>query len=96
MIRKGTCMLIDDAISGVTIMIKKEDENILIYKDFTIKIQYMWYVKTKVIPAIIRATGIISKSIRKYLSNMPGKHKIKNLTKTSTLDTAIILQNVLM
>jgi len=86
-------MLIDDAISGVTIMIKKEDEKILKY---TIKIQYMWYVKTKVIPAIIRTTGIVSKSIRKYLSNIPGKHKMKDLQKTSTWDTANILWNVLM
>jgi hypothetical protein len=32
----------------------------------------MWNVKTKAIPAIIRATGIISKSFIKYLSNVPG------------------------
>jgi len=89
-------MLIDVAISGVTIMIKKEDAKILKYKDLTIKIQYVWNVKTKVIPEIIRATGIISKSIRKYLSNIPGKHKIKDLQKTSIVDTAHILWNVLM
>jgi len=56
----------------------------------------MWNLKTKVIPAIIRATGIISKSFRKYLSNIPGKNKIKDLQKTSILDTAHILWNVLM
>jgi hypothetical protein len=37
----------------------------------------MWNVKTNVIPVIIWATGIISKSFRKYLGNIPGKHKIK-------------------
>jgi hypothetical protein len=51
----------------------------------------VWKVKTKVIPAKIRATGIISKSFRKNLSNIPGKHKIKDLQKTSILDTAYIL-----
>jgi hypothetical protein len=96
MIRKGTCMLIDVAISQVIIMIKKEDGKILKYKDLTIKIQYMWNVKTNVIPAIIRATGIISKSFRKYLSNIPGKHKTKDVQKTSILDTAHILWYVLM
>ena len=83
-------MIIDVAISGVTIMIKKEDKKILKYKDLTIKIQYVGNVKTKVIHAIIRATGIISKSFRKNLSNIPWKHKIKNLQKTSILDTAYI------
>jgi len=62
---KGTCMLIDVAISGDRNVIKKEAEKILKYKDLTIQIQRMWNVKTKVIPAIIGATGTISKSFRK-------------------------------
>jgi hypothetical protein len=41
------------------------------------KIQRMWNVKAKVIPVIIGATGTISKSLTKYLSNMPSKHDIK-------------------
>ena len=45
---KGTCMLIDVAISGVRNVIKKEAEKILKYKDLTIEIQRMWNVKTKV------------------------------------------------
>jgi len=36
-----------------------------------------------VIPVIIRATGIISKSFRKYVSNIPGKHEVKELQKNS-------------
>jgi hypothetical protein len=35
----------------------------------------MWNVKTKVIPVIIDATGTISKSFRKYVSNIPGNHE---------------------
>ena len=59
--KKGTCMLIDVAISGDRNVIKKEAEKILKYKDLTIDIQRMWNVKTKVIPVIIGATGTISK-----------------------------------
>ena len=62
-----------------------EAENILKYKDLTIGIKRMWNVKTKVIPVIIGATGIISKSFRKYVSNIPGKHEVKELQKTITL-----------
>jgi len=41
----------------------------------------MWNVKTKVIPVIIGATGTISKSFRKHVSNIPGKHEVKELQK---------------
>jgi len=93
---KGTCMLMDVAISGDRNVIKKEAENILNYKDLTIEIQRMWNVKTKAIPVIIGATGTISKSFRKYVSNIPGKHEVKELQKTAILGTAHILRKVLM
>ena len=67
----GTCRLIDVANSGDRNVIKKEAEKILKYKDLTIEIQRMWKVKTRVIPVIIGATGTISKSFRKYISNKP-------------------------
>ena len=60
-------------------MIKKEAEKILKYKDLTIEIQRTWNVKAKVIPVIMRATGTVSKSLRQYLSNISGKHEIKEL-----------------
>ena len=67
-------MLMDVAISGDRIVIKKEAEKILKYKDLTTEIQRMWNIKTMVIPVIIGVTGTISKSFRKYVSNIPGKH----------------------
>jgi hypothetical protein len=93
---KGTCILIDVAISGDRNVIKKEGEKTLKYKDLAIEIQRMWNVKTKVIPVIIGATGSISKSFRKYMSNIPGKHGVKELQKTAILGTAHILRKVLM
>jgi hypothetical protein len=63
-------MLIDVTISGDRTVIKKEAEKILKYKDLTIAIQRMWNVQTKVIPVIIGATGTVSKSFRKYVSNI--------------------------
>ena len=44
---KGTCMLIDVAISGDRNVNKKEAEKILKYKDLTIEIQRMWNVKQR-------------------------------------------------
>jgi hypothetical protein len=56
----------------------------------------MWNVKTKVIPVIIGATGTISKTFRKYVSNIPGKHEVKVLQKTTILGTAHKLRIVLL
>ena len=75
---------------------KKEAEKILKYKDLTIEIQRVWNVKTKVIPVIIGATGTISKTFRKYVSNIPGNHEVKELQKTAILGTAHLIRKVLM
>jgi hypothetical protein len=84
-------MIIDVALPGDRNMIKKEAEKILKYKDLTIEIQRMWMV----IPVIIGATGTISKSFRKYLSNVPGIHEVKELQKTVIFGTAHMLRKVL-
>jgi hypothetical protein len=55
----------------------------------------MWNVKTSVIPVIIGVTGTISKSFRKYVSDIPGKHDVKELQKTAILGTTNILRKVL-
>jgi hypothetical protein len=49
-----------------------------------------------IIPVIIGATGTTSKSFRKYVSNVPGKHEVKELQKKAILGTEHILRKVLM
>jgi hypothetical protein len=56
----------------------------------------MLNIKTKVTPVIIGAAGTASKSFRKDLSNVSGKHDIKELQKTAILGTAHTLREVLM
>jgi hypothetical protein len=76
-------MLIDAAIPGDRNVINKESENILKFKDLIIGIQHMWNVKARVMLVIIGTTGTISKSLRQYLNNIPGKHEIKEIQKNS-------------
>jgi hypothetical protein len=59
------------------------------------EIHRTWNVKARVIPVVIGATGTISKSFRKYVSNIPEKHDVKELQKTAILGTAHILRKVL-
>jgi hypothetical protein len=61
-----------------------------------IEIQCIWNIKTNEIRIIIGTTATISKSFRKYLSNIPEKHEIKELQKTAILGTAHTLWKVLM
>jgi hypothetical protein len=88
-------MLIDVAISGDRNVVKKEAEKILKSKDLTIEIQRMWNVKARVIPVVIGATGTISISFRKYVSNIPANRDFKELQKIAILGTAHILRKVL-
>ena len=92
---KGTCMLIDVANSGDKNAIKKEAKKILKLKDLTTEMQLIRIETTKVIPLIIGATGTISKSFRKYVSNIPGNHEVNEIQKTAILGTAHILRKVL-
>jgi hypothetical protein len=91
-------MLIDVKIPGDRDrnVIKKEAEKILKYKDLIIEIQRMWILKPKVIPVIRGTTGTISKPPIECVSNITGKHEIKELHKTALLGTAHILWKVLM
>jgi hypothetical protein len=75
-------MLLGVVFPGNRNVIKKEAKKFL-NKDLRIKIQRIWNVKAKLIPVIIGTTGTISKSLRQYLSNITGKHKIKEIQKYS-------------
>jgi len=58
-------------------VIEKEAEKVLSYKDVTREIQRMWNLKGNVIPVISGTNGIISKSLRKYMTNITGEHEFK-------------------
>jgi hypothetical protein len=74
-----TCLLIDVAIPSDKNVIQEEAEKKLKYKNLSIEIQRMWNLKCFVIPVIIGATGIVSKSLQKYLETIPGQYSIDSL-----------------
>jgi hypothetical protein len=73
--------LIGVAIPSDKNVIQKETEKKLKYKYLSIEIQRMWNMKCFVIPVIIGATGIVSKSLQKCLETIPGQHSIDSLQK---------------
>ena len=98
-IKRFQTYALDRTATGIGILRytnEKQKINVIIIIIHIIEIQRMWNVKTKVIPVTIGANGTISKSFRKYVSNIPGKHEVKELQKTAILGTAHILRKVLM
>jgi len=43
----------------------------------------MWNLKCTIVPVIIGATGIVTRSLKKNLETIPGKHSIDSLQKNS-------------
>jgi hypothetical protein len=52
-------------------------------------------MKCSVIQVVIEATGTVTRGLRKYLREIPGKHSIDLLQKTAIVGTSHILRKVL-
>ena len=74
--------------------VQKEAEKKLKYRSLCIEIQRMWNLKCTIVPVIIGATGIVTRSVRKNLETV-GKHSIDSLQKTAVLGTSHIIRKVL-
>ena len=93
--KEKTCTLIDVAIPADRNIVQKESEKKLKYKSLCIEVQRMWNLKCTIVPVIIGATGIVTRSLRKHLETVPGKHSIDSLQKTAILGTSHIIRKVL-
>ena len=54
----------------------------------------MWNLKCTIVPVIIRATGIVTRNLKKNLETIPGKHSIDSLQKTAIIETSHIIRKV--
>jgi hypothetical protein len=91
-----TCLLTDVAIPSDKNVIQKEAEKKLNYKNLSIEILRMWNIKCFVIPVITGATGIVSKSLQKYMETIPGQHSVDSLQKkNAVLGTSHIIRKEL-
>ena len=78
-----------------TEMFAKGSEKKLKYKILGIEIQRIWNLKCTIVPVITGATGIVTRSLRKNLEDIPGKHSMDSLQKTAILGTSHIIRKVL-
>ena len=87
--------MIDVAIPADKNVVQKEAVKKLKYKSLCIEKQRMWNLKCTIVPVIIWATGIVTRSLRKNLKAVPRKHSIDSLQKTAILGTSHIIRKVL-
>jgi hypothetical protein len=93
--KEKTRTLIDVAITADRNVAQKEAEKKLKYKSLYIEIQRMWNLKCTIIPIVIGATGIVTRSLKKNLEAVPRKHSIDSLQKRAILGTSHIIRKVL-
>jgi len=93
--KEKTCTLIDVAIPADRNVAQKEAEKKLKYNRLCIEIQRTWNLKCTIIPVIIGATGIVTRSLMKNLETVSGRHSVHSLQKTAILGTSHIIRKVL-
>jgi hypothetical protein len=92
-------LYVSHAVKIIIIIIRNNKNNKkekkLKYKSLCIEIQRMWNLKCTIILIVIGATGIVTRSLKKNLEAVPGKHSIDSLQKTAILGTSHIIRKVL-
>ena len=70
----------------------KEFQKLFKYKDLEIKVTKMWKLKTKTIPVVIRALGMIKRDTQNFIEQIPGKSTLQEMQKIVLTNTAHILR----
>ena len=73
----------------------KAFEKLSKYKDLEIEVQKMWHLKTKTLPVVVGALGLIKKGTQDFLDQIPGKPSLQEVQKIVQNSTAHILRRTL-
>ena len=92
---KKDTILIDMAVPSDKNIASKVFEKKAKYTDLEIEISKMWHMKTKIIPVVIGALGMIRKGTIDYISQIPGNVELSELQKITLNSTAHILRRAL-
>ena len=90
-----SCTMLDVSIPSDKNTSLKTFEKLSKYKDLEIEIERSWKEKTKMLPIIIGALGVINKNSNNYIQEIPGNVNMYELQKIALLGTAHILRKAL-
>ena len=92
----NTCLFIDMSIPSDRNVSAKVFEKLSKYKDLEIEVEKMWHLKTKTLPVVIGALGLIKKDTDKFLEQIPGNPRLEEEVQKIVLNsTAHILRRAL-
>lgn len=93
--KSNQCTLIDVSVPSDRNTSIKTSEKLSKYKDLEIDIQRMWKMRTKTVPIIMGALGIVPETFNHYTSMLPVPIKVSEVQKVALLGTAHILRRAL-
>ena len=85
----------DMAVPSDQNMSLNEFQKVSKYRDLEIEVTKMWKLKTKVIPEVIGALGMIKNGKKKFIDEIPGKPSLQEMQKIVLTSTSHILRKVL-
>ena len=87
--------MLDVAVPANKNISLKEFQKLSKYKDLEIEVTKMLKLKTKTIPVVIGALGMIKKGTQNFIDQIPGKLSLQEMQKIVLTSTAHILRKVL-
>ena len=86
--------MLDVAVPADKNIYLKEFQKLSKYKDLEIKATKMWKLKTKTMPVVIGALGMIKKVTQNFIDQIPGKPSLQEMQKVVLTSTFHILRKV--
>ena len=65
------------------------------YKDLEIEVEKMWHLKTKTIPVVVGALGLLKKGTNAFIEKIPGSLSLQVVQKIALSSTAHVLRRAL-
>ena len=87
--------MLDVAVPADKNISLKEFQKLSKDKHLEIEVTKMWKLKTKIIPVVIGALGMIKKGTQNFIDQVPGKPSLQEMQKIVLTSTAHILRKVL-
>ena len=87
--------MLDVAVPANKNISLKEFQKLSKYKDLEIEVIKKLKLKTKTIPVVIGALGMIKKGTQNFIDQIPGKPSLQEMQKIVLTSTAHILRKVL-
>lgn len=93
--KNNNCLLIDMSVPSDRNVSAKVFEKLAKYKDLEIEVEKMWHLKTKTIPVVVGALGLIKKGTNQFLEKIPGNPSLYEVQKIVLNSTAHLLRRAL-